>query len=135
MENTVPLDAAASSLPLSGAPGHGDRATAADRGNTFRRALSRVAGRWWQIVLLWLGLFLPVCPLSSVFIQPTYEASSLLRIEPNVFECFGPIRQPAPAHVQRQMGLITGDQVIKSAIADPQVAELTTIKSWVNPKN
>jgi hypothetical protein len=52
-----------------------------------------------------------------------------------MFECFGPIRQPKPAHVQRQMGLITGDQVINSVIADPQVAELATIKSWVNPRN
>ena len=43
------------------------------------RGLSR---HWWRILGLWLVMSAPIVFLIYLFIQPTYEASSLLRIEP-----------------------------------------------------
>ena len=49
------------------------------------RGLTR---HWWQVLLLWLAVSAPIVFPISKFIEPTYEASSLLKIEPLALELF-----------------------------------------------
>jgi hypothetical protein len=44
---------------------------------------------WWHILLLWLVVSIPGVYLVYSLIEPTYDASSTLRIEPS-YELFGP---------------------------------------------
>ena len=60
----------------------GDRSNAKGNGGRPRGILRRLAGRFWQILMLWLMISAPIAFLIYVAIQPTYEALSLLRIEP-----------------------------------------------------
>ena len=53
------------------------------------RGLTR---HWWRILGLWLVVSAPIAFLIYMFIEPTYEASSLLRIEPAMPEIFSPLR-------------------------------------------
>ena len=44
--------------------------------------LRRLVGLGWQILLLWAAVFIPVGYLIWRFNPPTYEAVSILRVEP-----------------------------------------------------
>ena len=58
------------------------------------RVILRVLGRhWWRILALWLVVSAPIVFLIYMVIQPTYEAVSLLRIEPAVPEILGPLNK------------------------------------------
>jgi hypothetical protein len=46
-----------------------------------RGLLRRMAGRWWQIFLLWLMISTPIVAVIYASIKPTYVATSLLEIE------------------------------------------------------
>src|SRR5262245_45218374 len=50
-----------------------------------------LARYWWRILLLWLVVSAPVAYLIYQLIEPTYEAFSTLRIEPNQPEVYGKI--------------------------------------------
>ena len=61
----------------------------------------------------------PIAFLIYLFIQPTYEASSLLRIEPAQPEIFGPleteklaVRARSSTYLKTQVSLITSDKVL-----------------------
>ena len=45
---------------------------------------------WWRILVLWLVVSAPAMCLIWLFIQPTYEAFSLLRVEPSTLNLFAP---------------------------------------------
>ena len=60
------------------------------------RVILRVLGRhWWRILALWLVVSAPLAFLIYMVIQPTYEAVSLLRIEPATPDVFGPLNRGA----------------------------------------
>jgi polysaccharide biosynthesis transport protein len=92
--------------------------------NNYSRSLfHRLAGRLPLILLLWLLVCVPLTYLAYVLIEPTYEASSTLRIEPTKPELFGPtIRSPGvggvEAYLETQRQLILTDRVIDEALAD-----------------
>lgn len=73
-------------------------------------------------------------------IQPTYEAASLLRIEPAVPDILSPLinrnsgESQGSTYLKTQVGLITSAKVLNPAIADPLVVNLATIKKSVDPK-
>lgn len=103
--------------------------------------LRRLAGRLWQILMLWLVLSASVAFLIYLSIQPTYEAASLLRIEPGTINPFEPLERGAAAsetrnstYLKTQVGLITSAKVLDSAIADPLVVNLASIRKAVDPK-
>jgi polysaccharide biosynthesis transport protein len=96
---------------------------------------------WWRILALWLVVSAPTFFLIYFFIQPTYEAASLLRIEPAQPEIFGSLRDrdgggtKDATYLQTQVRLITSEKVLNPAVADALVVHLPTIKKSEDPKS
>ncbi|MFI5455144.1 MAG: GumC family protein [Isosphaerales bacterium] len=105
-----------------------------------RGIMHRLLARWWQILLLWVIVFLPLAFLITLLIQPTYEAFSILRVEPFPPKLFDPIRQDFPdprfikPYLQTQVNLITSDRVLTQAIANPLVVKLPVITESKDPR-
>ena len=55
-----------------------------------KQLLRGLVRNWWRILLLWLVVSAPLIYLIYRFVEPTYQAYSLLRIESNQPELFGP---------------------------------------------
>jgi uncharacterized protein involved in exopolysaccharide biosynthesis len=105
-----------------------------------RGLLSRVAGRWWQMLLLWLAVIAPTAFLIYLFVKPTYIATSLLRIEPSHPEVYGPLKNNDAEvrnvnFLQTQVSLITSEKVLNPAVADALVRDQPTIKKSDDPKS
>lgn len=132
-----------SSPPLEADPLFSDDPSAAKAGRMKPPGiLRRLAGRSWQILMLWLVLSAAVAFLIYISIQPTYEAVSLLRIEPGTINPFEPLEREAAVsetrnstYLKTQVGLLTSAMVLNPAIADPLVVNLPTIRKAVDPKN
>ncbi len=97
-----------------------------------RSIVGRLAGRWWQILFIWLMLSTPVILLIYSLIEPTFEAFSLLQVEPTQPQLFGPLHPGidlAQPYVQTQVQLMTSDKVLDAAISrDPRLARLPMIQ-------
>ena len=103
------------------------------------RGLTR---HWWRILALWLVVSAPIALLILLFIPPTYEVSSLLRIEPAQPDIFGSLRDREASgelrnvtYLQTQVSLITSDKVLDLAVANSDVVNLPTIKKSEDPKS
>ncbi len=73
------------------------------------------------------------------FIEPQFEAFSTLRIEPVQRSLYEANRQDSESsdtpYLQTQVALITCDRVLGYAISDPEIANLTEIKAFRDPRN
>ncbi len=102
--------------------------------------LRRVAGRWWQLLLLWLVVSAPIAFLIYLYVRPTYMATSILRIEPAQQDVFGPIIRDdgefkGEKFLKTQVSMITTDKVLNPAIADQSVVGLASIRNSDDPKS
>jgi uncharacterized protein involved in exopolysaccharide biosynthesis len=74
---------------------------------------------WWHILLLWLVVSIPGVYLVYSLIEPTYNASSTLRIEPSP-ELFGPSAKGVAAdfgqYLETQRALILSNRVLDPAV-------------------
>jgi hypothetical protein len=102
------------------------------------RILRRLAGHWWQIVLLWLAVTAPILLAIEWSIKPTYQAMSVLQIEPLKPELYGyqsggfaDYRTVSP-YLSTQATLFTSDRVLNEAVADPFVRDLAWITKSEN---
>ena len=100
--------------------------------------LRRLIRRSWQIILLWLVVSALSLCLMLMFFPPTYEAFSLLRVEPSTLNLFAPSthQDNPPTHLpylQTQAQLIRSDQVLGMAVANPLVANLPSITQSADP--
>lgn len=105
-----------------------------------RSVIGAIASRWWQILLLWLVLFVPVAYVIDATNPPRYEAVSRIRIEPiqpTLFEqmgtSFADPRTYEP-YLQTQINLMMSNHVLNRAIARPSAANLPTITRSEDPK-
>ena len=98
---------------------------------------------WFAIggesLLLWLVVSAPAMCLIWLFIQPTYEAFSLLRVEPSTLNLFAPSNNQDNTtthlpYLQTQVQLIKSDRVLEMALANTDVATLPSIKQSSDPK-
>ncbi len=100
----------------------------------------RLLRRSWVIALAWLVVSVSVCLLIYVFTQPTYEAFSIILIEPTQPEIYNPIRHNPPergsisAYLQTQVNKIKSDKVLEESIANPLVVNLPAIRQSDDPK-
>jgi polysaccharide biosynthesis transport protein len=98
---------------------------------TLLRGLTR---HWWQILLVWLVLSVPAVYLIRQFVAPTYEAVSLLQVQPVSHGLYGQTGSEAgdfrsvTPYLQTQVRLITTDRVLTTALASPEIKELSFIK-------
>jgi capsular exopolysaccharide synthesis family protein len=101
------------------------------------RGLSR---HWWRIMLFWLVLSAPLIYLIYALVEPTYEASSLLRAEPTAVDPYNPGQRGGSSlvevrpYLETQVQLITSDRVLDVAIAKPEISNLEMIRSSKDPK-
>ncbi len=100
------------------------------------RGLTR---HWKLIFALWLVLSAPAVLLIMYTIKPTYEASSLLQIEPARNDIFASIAgnrgdMKNVTYLQTQVAKITSNPVLEMALNNPLVLNLATIKKWEDPR-
>jgi polysaccharide biosynthesis transport protein len=116
-----------------------DLATAAAPAISAQVILRGLTRHWWQVLLLWLVISAPVAYLIYMLVKPTYEAVSILRIEPTQPDLLGPSLHTTDAgsassrYLQTQVQLISRDQVLGPAVASPLVVNLPTIKGSTDP--
>jgi uncharacterized protein involved in exopolysaccharide biosynthesis len=101
--------------------------------------LRRLICRWWQLVLLTLVVSAPLTYLIFLFVEPTYQAVSLLRVEPSAPNVFAAPRSTensgaAGPYLHTHIQLIKSDQVLGAAVASPTVSILPTIKNSLDAK-
>jgi polysaccharide biosynthesis transport protein len=106
-----------------------------------RLLIRGIVRNWWRILLLWLIVSVPLAYLVYVMIEPSYEASSTLRIEPSKPELFGPGVRGMDAtgfqpYLETQRNLILTDRVLDEALADPSVQNYPILKESdsIDPK-
>ena len=97
---------------------------------------------WWRILALWMAVSAPVGFLIYLLVQPTYKATSLLRVEPAQIEIFSPTASGRDSgdirsvpYLETQISLIKSDKVLDPAVADPTVNKLPSIKKSQDPKS
>src|SRR6516162_10855956 len=82
-ESNLPSPFPVTPLPLPALPTvvSGDLTLSSTQVNprTLLRGLTR---HWWKILLIWLALAVPAVYLIRQFVAPTYEAVSLLQVQP-----------------------------------------------------
>jgi polysaccharide biosynthesis transport protein len=98
---------------------------------TLLRGLTR---HWWQILLIWLVLAAPAMYLILQYVSPTYEAFSLLQVQPVSHELYGQAGSDATTnftsvmpYLQTQVNLITTDRVLTNALASTEIKNLSFI--------
>ena len=102
------------------------------------RGLSR---HWWRILLLWLAVSIPLVYLIYVFVQPIYQATSLIRVEPSAPNLFAASKLhsgndgggTASSYLQTQVNLIKSGSVLEPALANPKVSSIPSIKDSEDP--
>src|SRR5580692_12933040 len=76
------------------------------------RGLSR---HWWRILALWLVVSAPIAFLISRLIQPSYEASSLVKIEPIDPQLFNGLNRgenQSSIYLKTEVAVLTSDKVL-----------------------
>ena len=105
-----------------------------------RSVLSRLFSRWAQILFLSLLVSIPVACLIWYFVEPTYEAFSILRVEPAQPKLYSDRGQDnvdfksVVPYLQTQIKLMTSDRVLEPAVAVSSVAKLPVIAKSQDPK-
>ncbi len=94
----------------------------------------RLAGHWWQILLLWLLVCAPIVYAIQQLVEPTYEAFCTLQVEPTTIELFGeekpgrvvPYAEVEP-YLNTQALLLISDRVLNGAMSTGEVARIPWI--------
>ncbi len=100
--------------------------------------LNRITDRWWQISLLWIVFTVPLLSVISLSVPPRFEAVSLLQVQPVVHELYGStVSAPVDPEIvkpylQTQVALITSERVLTTALASPQLNNLSFVRKSDN---
>jgi uncharacterized protein involved in exopolysaccharide biosynthesis len=105
-----------------------------------RRSIVRELASWWRrILLLWVLLASPVAYVIYVFVEQTFEAVSLLRVEPRPINLYSPGRPEAPKpeddkpYILTQIQLIKSDAVLNAALTKSGISNLPMVASSKDP--
>jgi capsular exopolysaccharide synthesis family protein len=96
---------------------------------------------WWRIMLCWLVVSIPLAYAIYEMVEPTYQATSLLRAEPTSADIYGSALRGVPnimadrPYLSTQVQLIVSDRVLDQALADPAIANLPMVRSSKDPKS
>jgi uncharacterized protein involved in exopolysaccharide biosynthesis len=124
--------AQSSSSPSEFSP---DRAAAS---GTRRGFVRRLARHGWKILALWLVGSTVAAYLIYELIEPTFQAVSILRIEPSEVQLFATRdwrgERSSQSYLQTQLEIIKRDSVLEDAITSPTVIILPRSKNSADPK-
>jgi uncharacterized protein involved in exopolysaccharide biosynthesis len=100
----------------------------------------RMIRDWWQILLLWLVVSLPLLSLIYNFVPQTYEAISLLEVQadtPTLYGQthpeFGDYRGFGP-YLQTQVQLMTSGRVLREVVRDAAIQKIPLIAESKDPE-
>ena len=132
---------AGSSLPSGFVPAFSSDLATTPAPQINSRVILRGLRRYgWYIVGLSLAVSVPVACLIWHFVEPTYEAFSILRVEPAQPKLYSDrgqdnvdFRSVVP-YLQTQVKLMTSDRVLEPAVASSSVAKLPVITKSQDPK-
>ena len=119
----------------------GELATAPTSQVNSKTLLRGLARHWWQILLVWLVISIPVVYLIYLMVSPTFEAFSILSVTPASPRLYEATRSEAvdfrsiTPYLQTQVNLMTSDRVLGVAIANPEVVNLSTIRESSDPRS
>jgi capsular exopolysaccharide synthesis family protein len=118
---------------LLAAPGGGATAPI----NIVQVMIRVIVHHWWKILGIWAVLTIGAGVAIFVRVKPTYESSSLLRVEPAKGNLFG-VGTEAEVFdhfLQTQVELIRSPSVVSSAIAaDPKVSATALFREAADPE-
>jgi polysaccharide biosynthesis transport protein len=126
--------------PLSVPPHTGELARSSMPQISSQVLLRGLSRHWWRIMLLWLVVSVPMAYLIYVWIEPTYEAFSTLRIEPTQPELFASTHnsyveaRAVRPYLETQINVMVSDKVLEQAVAGPLVVGLPMIRQSEDPK-
>jgi succinoglycan biosynthesis transport protein ExoP len=99
------------------------------------RGLSR---HWWHIMLGWLVVSTPLAYAIYALVEPTFEAISLLNVEPTQANPYNQAMGNNPSaekpFLLTQVQLITSNTVLDGAIARPGISNLPMFRKSKDPK-
>jgi len=97
---------------------------------------------WWLILLLWLVLSAPLTYLIYQSIEPTYQASGMVKVESNQPDLFGASSNPLgsgsePTYLSTEIESIRSNPVLDLALTrdDPPIADYPILKNSKDPKS
>ena len=106
-------------------------------GISLGRAARGILRWWWQSLAAWVVVSAVLCAAIQVSVKPSYEASSLLRVEPLSLELFGATRAADNSYqnfLETQVQLITSSNVLTAAATGPGAAGMPTIRVAADPE-
>lgn len=138
----VRLPAASSRLPAQVIVAARELTPAAPPSPINSRLLFRgLARNWWRILLIWLVLAAPLTYLIYRYVEPTYQAYGLVKVESNQPDLFGPSSSrdggsTQPTYLQTEIETIKSNPVLDLALsgATPPIANHPMIKNSTDPK-
>ncbi len=99
------------------------------------RGLSR---HWWHIMLGWLVVSTPLAYAIYALVEPTFEAVSLLNVEPTQANPYNQAMGNNPLaekpFLLTQVQLITSSTVLDGAVARPGISNLPMLRKSKDPK-
>ena len=112
----------------------------ASSGIGHRSVIRELASRWWQIVILWLVASTAATYFIYANVEPTFEAVSLLRVEPmqppisTARSCLADAEMEAvKPYLQTQVSLIKSATVLEAAFANPAISNLPMVAQAKDP--
>ena len=107
--------------------------------NPFFQAMLRVIpNHWWKILMVWVVLTGGLVIAINKRVQPMYESSSLLRIEPanrDLFNLEPKADETFETFLQTQVELIRSANVVSAALTDKNVAATNLVREAKDPEN
>jgi len=108
----------------------------------LRILLRGLARNWWLILLLWLVLVAPGIYLIYQYVQPSYVAIGMVKVESNQPDLFGPTANPfgngsEPTYLSTEIESMRSNPVLELALTrdDPSIANYPMLKKSKDPKN
>jgi succinoglycan biosynthesis transport protein ExoP len=98
-----------------------------------RMLLRGLARNWWRILLVWLVLATPLTYLVYRYVEPTYQAYGLVKVESNQPDLFGPSMSrdgggSQPTYLQTEIESIRSNPVLDLALSDPSIENQPMLK-------
>ena len=106
--------------------------------NIVQAMLRVIAHHWWKILAIWAVLTAGLVFAINKRVKPTYESSSLLRIEPANRDLFNLGLNSAEAFdpfLQTQVELIRSPNVLSAALTNKKVATTTLVREAKDPES
>jgi hypothetical protein len=101
--------------------------------------LRRITHNAWRVLFLWLVISGALTYGIFRFVEPTYQANGLVKVESNQPDLFGPSMNrdgsgSQPSYIQTEIESIRSNPVLDLALSDSSIANHPMVKNSTDPK-